>query len=258
MADDPTGNTEQEDGAAAPERVARGVMRGADRAVLSTIGAADGWPHGSLVLAALDTDVTPLLLISTLAVHTRNLAADDRVSLLFDGTAGYREPLEGPRVTVLGRAERTDSPDLRARYLARHPGSALYADFTDFSLYAVRVEAAHLVAGFGRIHRIERGGLILDPGLCTTLAAAEGGIVAHMNEDHGDALDAYANGLAGRTGTGWRMTGIDPEGIDLRREDDRVRIPFDALVTDGAQARAALVALARRARAVQPPGEAAD
>src|SRR5690349_7870141 len=105
-----------------PGAIARGVMRAADRATLATLVRGDqpdaGAPYASLVLVALDHDASPLLLISALADHTRNLAADPRVSLLFDGTAGLDEPLTGPRVSVAGRAARNDDPGPRPRILA--------------------------------------------------------------------------------------------------------------------------------------------
>jgi putative heme iron utilization protein len=129
------------------------VIRAADRASLAT--SQDGWPFASLVLAALDADGTPLLLISDLAEHAKNIARESRVSLLFDGTAGLADPLTGPRVTVLGEAGRSDDPARLQRFLARHPSAELYAGFADFHLYRVAVARAHLVAGFGRIHWIE-------------------------------------------------------------------------------------------------------
>ena len=149
-------------------------MRAADRATLATVMRGDqpdaAGPYASLVLVALDHDASPLLLISTLADHTRNLAGDARVSLLFDGTAGLDEPLTGPRVSVQGTAQRTDDPRHRARFLARHPGAAMYAGFKDFAFYRVAVSRAHLVAGFGRIPWIAGTDLLLDVGGSTVLA----------------------------------------------------------------------------------------
>src|SRR5262245_31483148 len=138
--------------------VARRLLRAADRAALATTLAgrepagAESWPYASLVLLACDHDAAPLLLISDLAEHARNIADDPRVGLLIDGTAGRVDPLTGPRVSLLGRAEKTDDPRLKARFVARHPSAALYADFADFHLYRVAVAQAHFVAGFGRIH----------------------------------------------------------------------------------------------------------
>lgn len=235
-----------------PAARARAVLRGCDRAALATLMRPEtpgaGAPYASLVLTALDQDATPLLLLSTLADHTRNLLADPHVSLLFDGTGGLAEPLAGPRVSVQGRAVATPSPGHRARYLARHPGAARYADFADFACYRVEAARAHLVAGFGAIHWIDGSELLLDAAAIAPLAEAEAGIVAHMNADHADAVALYATRLLGRAGEGWVMTGIDPEGIDLRCQGRVARLPFAAPVYDAASARAELVRLALEAR----------
>jgi putative heme iron utilization protein len=235
-----------------PGAVARSVMRAADRATLATIMRADGpdaaAPYASLALAALDHDASPLLLISGLADHTRNIAADPRVSLLFDGTAGLDEPLTGPRVSVQGRAVRSDEPRHRARFLARHPGAAMYAGFKDFAFHRIEILRAHLVAGFGRIHWIDAADLVLDTGASAALAEHEPAIVEHMNADHADAVQLYAGRLLGRAGEGWRMTGIDPEGVDLRRAGEVARLAFDTPVHDPESARAELVRLVKHAR----------
>lgn len=236
----------------APGVLARGVMRAMDRAALATVARPDlpdaGSPYASLVLVALDHDASPLLLISALADHTRNIIADPRVSLLFDGTTGLDEPLTGPRVTVLGHAVATDEPRHRARYLARHPGAAVYADFGDFAFYRVEVSRAHLVAGFGRIHWVDARDLLLDIPAGRALVEHEAGIVEHMNADHADAVQLYATRLLGRGGQGWRMTGIDPEGVDLRRGGEVTRLSFERPVHDPESARAELVRLVKHAR----------
>ena len=142
-------------------RDARALLRTASQATLAT-AAQDrgGWPFASLVLLAHDRDGTPLLLLSDLAEHSRNIAADDRVSLLIDGTAGLDDPLTGPRLTVLGHAERSTDPDHRQRFLKRHPSAEQYVDFADFAVYRLAVERGHLVAGFGRIHWIDAAELL--------------------------------------------------------------------------------------------------
>jgi len=242
-----------------PGETARGLIRAADRAVLSTSLATSlardglaGWPYGSLVLVATDHDLSPLLLISDLADHTRNIAQDARVSLLFDGTAGAVDPLTAARLSLLGRIARDDRPGPLARFLARHPSAQTYAGFGDFHLYRVVLSAAHLIAGFGRVHWLGAADLA-PPTVAPALAAAETDIVSHMNQDHGDALDAYANGLLGRAGTGWRMTGIDAEGCDLRHAGEVARLGFPAPVESPEAARATLVRLAKQARA-KPAG----
>src|SRR6266851_1806244 len=197
------------------------------------------------LVRALDR-ATPLLLLSDLAEHSKNLKRDSRASLLFDGTAGRDDPLTGPRVTVLGEAKPVADPRLVARFTARHPSAAAYAGFADFRLYRLEIARAHLVAGFGRIHAIAADAL-LSPA-APALAEGESDILQHMNEDDGEAIELYATRLAGASGGGWRMTGIDPDGIDLRRGGAAVRLDFPAPVGDPEGARAALAQLAREAR----------
>jgi putative heme iron utilization protein len=240
--------------AAAPATIARQLMRSLDRAYLGTLMRPDapgaGSPYTSLVLVALDHDASPLLLISGLADHTKNLLAAPAVSLLFDGTAGLDEPLTGPRVTVQGTARRSDDPRHAARFIARHPGAALYAGFKDFGLWRVEATRAHLVAGFGRIHWIEARDLLYGAGADTALQAAEAEIVAHMNGEHADAVQLYAAKLLGRTGGDWTLTGVDPEGADLRRGGEVARLTFDTPVVDAETARNELVRLVKRARQI--------
>jgi hypothetical protein len=228
-----------------PAAFARRLLRGQPRAALAT--SLRGAPYASLVLVTADIDASPLLLLSNLAQHSSNIAFDPRVSLLLDATADYPDPLTGPRLTVIGWAEATDDPRRLARFTAHHPTSALYAGFTDFRLYRVTVQRGHLVAGFGRIYWVEGSDLrfAADAG---TLAAAEPEILRHMNEDHREAIANYVQRLLGRTGSDWQMTGIDPEGIDLRRGGETARLDFAAPVLTPAAARAALVELAEKAR----------
>ncbi|MFQ6016651.1 MAG: HugZ family protein [Kiloniellaceae bacterium] len=243
----------------APGETVRGLMRRAGRAALASALARDrsARPYASLVLAAVDHDASPILLLSDLADHTRNLKADPRLALLFDGTAGHEDPLTGPRASVLGRARAIDDPALAARltarFVARHPGAQGYAGFGDFRLHRVTVESVHLVAGFGQIHWLAGAEVTLDTGPCQALAAAEAGIVAHMNRDHGDALELIAAEILGLDrpgpeGAGWTMTGIDPEGFDLRRGAELARAGFDKPVADAETARAELARLTKRAR----------
>src|SRR5947207_1883319 len=174
---------------------ARRLIRRRHHAALATSLA--GRPYVSLVATACDTDTSPLLLLSDLAQHTKNLLAEPRVSLLFEDTAQFADPLAGPRLSLLGQAGRCDDPRLAARFAARHPASAAYAGFADFHLYRVAIERGHLVAGFGRIAWIEAEKLRFQ-GDASALAEAEVGIIAHMNADHADAIALYAARLLGR------------------------------------------------------------
>lgn len=235
-----------------PGIAARALLRRLDRAYLGTLMRPDapdaGAPYTSLVLVAVDHDASPILLVSTLADHTKNLLSNPTVSLLFDGTGGLAEPLTGARVTVQGTARRTDDQRVVARFVARHPGSAMYAGFKDFAFWRVEISRAHLVAGFGRIHWIPAGDILCDVSGAAPLAAAEADILAHMNDEHRDAVQLYATKLLGCTGDGWVLVGVDPEGADLRRGGEVARLPFDHPVADAEAARAELVRLVKRAR----------
>jgi putative heme iron utilization protein len=136
----------------------RRLIGAARRAVLATTR--EGWPYASLVLPASDAAGQPLLLLSDLAEHAKNLKADPRCSLLYDGTEGLADPLTGFRATVLGEAATVRDDSLMKRYVERHPSAAQYAGFGDFRLYRVTVTRAHVVAGFGRIRWIEAAELV--------------------------------------------------------------------------------------------------
>ncbi len=232
----------------------RELVRSLDRAALATAlpgengpGKNETWPYASLVLVAVDHDLSPILLMSDLAEHTKAIRADNRVSLLFDGTAGLDQPLTGPRVSLLGRASPADDERLKRRFLARHPDAEIYAGFGDFRFYRVALERAHLVGGFGKIRWLSAAELMPAPP-AAALVEAEAGIVAHMNDDHADAVGLYAGTLLGLAGTGWRMTGIDGEGIDLRLGGTVARLALPAPVSGTDEARQALIALVAKAR----------
>ena len=236
---------------------ARELARASAVASLATLDPDGGPPHASFVTVALDRDLSPLLLLSRLALHRRNLEANPAAALLMTGEGrkveAAADPLAGDRVTLRGTIAITDEREDRSRFLSRHPAAADYAGFADFDFFRMAVGAVHLVGGFGRIFSF--GGAAWPPGLAEAdpLRAAEAEIVAHMNADHGDAVAAYATGLLGRADGPWRMTGIDPWGIDLRNGGEIARLGFDAPVLTPDDARTSLVALVRKARAAQPP-----
>ena len=245
-------NTGKADSDRAPQGSdVRALLRACDRASLATT-LADGAPYASLVLLALDLDATPLLLLSDLAEHSRNLARDPRLSLLIDGTSGLDDPLAGARASLAGRAEPVSDARLLARFTSRHPSSEMYAGFGDFRLYCVRVERAHLVAGFGRIRWIDASEILL-AGDARALAAAEASILEHMNSDHADAVNRIARRASGAGGD-WRMTGIDPEGADFRSGGRIVRQIFRTQIWDAGAARSELVHLAREGGATPAGG----
>lgn len=251
---------ESEQNQGSPAAMARGLVRKGRKAYLGTVDKVSGHPHVSLVIAATEPDGSPVLLISRLAVHTQNLMADARCSLLFDGTDLKGDPLAGGRVTLIGTARPTQSETVRRRFLARHPDAEGYAAFADFSFFALDVERAHFIGGFGRIVTLPGAELLVDTSGAAALIEGEAGIVEHMNQDHLDAIQLYASVLAGRDGSGWQMTGIDPEGIDLADASGRTeRVGFAAPIASPADARRELVRLVGEARARSlPPGARAD
>ncbi len=223
---------------------ARFLIRAARHASLGTV-MEDGSPYVSLVEIAADGGGAPVVFISDLAQHTMNLRRTPVASMLVDGSGGS---LDGPRLTLLGALRPSDDPRLKARYVAQHSGAERYAGFADFGLWRFAVERAHLIAGFGRIAWIDAGELLLPETAWVPLAEAEAGIVSHMNEDHADAIALYATVLKGAGPGDWRMTGIDPEGVDIADGSRRLRLTFDTFVGSSHDARAALVDLVKRAR----------
>ena len=173
-----------------------------------------------------------------------------RASVLIDETSALADPLQGARVTLYGRAEQTTAnDDVRRRFLARHPDAAFYADFPDFSFWRLDVEGAHYIGGFGRIFDLTPSELVLPLDGAESLIAAEAEIVEHMNADHADALELYATALAGASPGGWRMTGIDPEGLDIVLGSEPRRVLFAERANTPETARKELVKLAAEARA---------
>jgi putative heme iron utilization protein len=224
---------------------ARALLRGASHGALATLDRNDGAPVATLVAFASDRDASPLLLLSDLAEHTKNLAGDPRASLLIDGTQGLAERLTGPRLTVIGRLERCDSTAALERYFRRHPGSAMLRDFADFHLYRLVVERAHQVAGFGRIDAIAGADLTVATELLRDLAGMEAGAIAHMHDDHQDALDLLAGARAGQQA---QLTGIDADGLDLSIGEEPHRAAFATRLGCASDLRAAIAALTRAVR----------
>jgi heme oxygenase (biliverdin-IX-beta and delta-forming) len=231
--------------------LARGLVRAAMKGALATVDKGSGHPYASLVLTATDQQGLPLVLISKLALHTKNIAADTRASLLIDATGvgdGGEDPMQGARLTLIGEMVPAPDPSARARFLARHPAAQGYADFPDFSFFALRPERAHFIGGFGRIVDLPASDLLVSLEGAESLQASEAGIVSHMNEDHADAIELYATKLLGAGAGGWRMTGIDPEGCDLVSGARGLRLPFGARITTAKDARVELVRLVGVAR----------
>jgi heme iron utilization protein len=234
-----------------PARLARSLLRRRREGALATLMTGSGDPYCSLVNVASHPDGSPILLISRLALHTRNILGDPRVSLMLDERAGG-DPLEGSRIMLAGRAEEAngdDAPILRQRYLSAHPSAEAFVDFKDFSFFRIRPTGAHLVAGFGRIVDLRPAQFLTDISDAAALLEAEPGAIDHMNADHRDATNLYATRLLGAEPADWRCTGCDPDGIDLQAGAQALRLDFPERVTGPGELRKMLVRLADEARA---------
>jgi len=236
-----------------PIAVAKGLLRATRAGTLATIDRNTGHPFASLVNVATDIDGSPVILTSQLSTHTANLQADGRASVLLAET-GKGDPLAYPRLTVLGAFAQlahdgADDARVRRRFLARHPKAELYAGFGDFSFWRMSVASAHLNGGFARAADLAAADVLTDLAGADELMEAEAGAVAHMNQDHADAIGLYATTLLGLDAGPWRLSSLDPEGADLIAGDRTARLPFGERATSGGQLRQVLVALAKQARA---------
>ncbi len=234
-----------------PSRLARSLLRRSRQGALATLMAGSGDPYCSLVNVASHADASPILLISRLALHTKNILGDNRVSLMLDERAAG-DPLEGARIMLAGRAEEAD-PDqagiLRRRYLNAHPSAEAFVEFKDFSFFRIVPSNAHLVAGFGRIIDLKPSQFLTDISDAAGLLEAEQGAVEHMNEDHREAMNLYATKLLGAGSADWICTGCDPDGLDMQAGAATLRLDFPERVTSGTELRKMLVRLAGEARA---------
>ena len=212
-----------------------------------------GHPFASIMPYAVDGEGRPLLLISTMAMHTQNLRADPRASLLVAQPDWAGDPLAAGRVTLMGEARPLDAserPAARVSYLARHENARYWVDFDDFGFWRLDVRDVYFVGGFAAMDWIDAAGYAAarpDP-----LAEVVGAIVGHMNQDHADALVAYARAFAGVEADEATMVDVDRLGFKLRvTHGDRrhsVRIAFPREVTTAADSRTVLIEMLRRAR----------
>jgi heme iron utilization protein len=231
-----------------PRQAAKRLLREGRSGALATLMAGSGDPYCSLVNVATAADGAPLLLLSKLAVHTKNILADARVSLMLDERK-EGDPLQGARVMLMGKAAVTNDPAARRRYLARQPEAEMFADFGDFAFYEIELSGAHLVAGFGRIVDLTSSEVLTDISDARDLIEAEPEIIAHMNDEHADSCRLYTTKLLGAQDGAWRCAGCDPEGLELQLGRTALRLDFPQRVRSPGVLRAVLKQLADEARA---------
>ena len=213
-----------------------------------------GHPFASLMPYALDGQGRPLVLISTMAMHTQNLAADPRASLLITQPDVSGEPLAAGRLTLMARAAHVPEGEraaAREAYLARHANARYWVDFGDFAFWRLDLLDVYFVGGFAAMDWVTAAEYMAaqpDP-----LADVADGIIEHMNRDHADALVTYARAFAGEAADEARMTGVDRLGFKLRlRGNERmhsVRIAFPREVRDAGESRTVLIEMLQQARA---------
>lgn len=221
--------------------IARALVRRNRSATLATAltGRRQGWPYASLVSVACLADASPVLLLSTLADHTRNLAEEPRASLLFEEASGLANPQTGPRVTLTGRLKPTSDPLPARRFLARHPAAELYAGFADFRFYRMKVERAHYVGGFARANWMAAKKFLYDAKSSDAVAAAEQNLIERLNRDQAQVLAR----LAGKPVT---LCAIDPEGLDFISGKTFRRVPFVRPVRSGRGVRGEIGKMAKK------------
>ena len=210
-----------------------------------------GFPFASVMPYALTADAAPLFLISGMAIHTQNLVADPRASLLVMQSGGDADPLGAARVTLMGEVRRVEASDeLRSAYLARHPNAKYWIDFSDFSFFRLDVTDVYFVGGFGVMGWVaaeDYRAAEADP-----LVDAAAMIIKHMNEDHGDALRAITRKFGNLEAEEATMVAVDRLGFVVRAKTAQgmkgVRIQFPETVRTREDARRVLVGMTREAR----------
>ena len=223
---------------------ARQLLNHQSAGVLSTHSIdVEGYPFGSIAPYTLNYDGEPIILISDIAQHTRNIKHNNKVSLtVFDSRAD--DPQAGSRLTWIGDAQPVDPSDTatRDRYLRYFPSAQSYFQTHDFSFYRIGLRRARFIGGFGEIYWIEPDTMLLN----NPFRETEHGIVEHMNQDHQKALFRYCELFNQEGAESVSMTGIDSEGFDLTADTRKLRIDFESAIHTTEEARAELVRLARQ------------
>lgn len=227
-----------------PAREARLTVRQAFTASLATLDAGSQYPFASLVSIAASPAGDPILLLSGLARHTQNIAENGRASLMIEKPVGAGDPLQAARVTLQGDIEKSDLPDIHARYLAHHPEAKGYADFSDFDFYLMRIRQAHFIAGFGRIHTFNREQVCFEDDRSDGATPASS-LQAFSQSHQSELQQAWRTQTGSELRSEDRITVIafDRDGIDVRNGEAVKRLDFPSVLTPGATLSDGLAAL---------------
>jgi putative heme iron utilization protein len=222
-------------------RAARNLFLKENFGVLSTISVdIPGYPFGSIVPYCVDEQCRPVVYISHIAQHTRNLLADPRVSLIVVERNPDSDDVQAQgRVTYIANAQNIGAaePEIRAKYFRYFPAARQYEATHDFAFFRLELVRLRFIGGFGQIFWVEPKEFLIQNSFSFQ---EEKGIIDHMNRDHAEALRHYAGGVAAV------MTGIDSEGFDMLVAGKKRRREFDSPVFTMEQARQALIAMTKR------------
>ncbi|MBA2658157.1 MAG: DUF2470 domain-containing protein [Nitrosospira sp.] len=227
-------------------RAARQMLRAHRYGVLCTLSKKfNGHPFGSITSYLVDHDGSLLILISTLAEHTKNIQHDPRVSLITHCQDEHDIQSQG-RVTMLGEAQAiSDGEQIDARYLRYFPEAQSYRTMRDFSFYRIMPQTLRYIGGFGKIHWISANNYVVPH---YRLIGQEDDVIAHMNLDHGDTMRRYCRHFHQCEALDVDMLGIDCDGFDVRVDGRNMRFAFEEAVLDAQQARRVLIEMSQRAR----------
>lgn len=224
----------------------RVLLNTKDFGILSTLSVKlAGFPFGSVVPYCLDGQGNVVILISTIAQHTKNIAQDDRCSITI--ISEVDDVQANGRLCIIGHMEglNANETEVQERYYRHFPKSKAYGNTHDFSFYRLRPISVRYIGGFGAIHWFEPSEFLIDNPF---QGKEEHGIINHMNEDHHDAIVSYCEFYKKMTISAddtLRMVGIDASGFDVFVNEKKVRFDFELPVQNAQEARAALVALSK-------------
>lgn len=232
---------------------ARTVAASTNAGTLASL-TADGDPWASFITYGLLAG-QPVLCVSNMAEHGRNLAGDPRASISIVAPDAGSDPLASSRITLAGVAERPVGDELAAARQAHLDGVAsarYYIDFSDFSLWVLRVQRVRWVGGYGRMDSTT--GEVYAEAEPDPVSPHAAGAIEHLNADHADSLADMARALGGYPDTTSAVcTGADRYGLDLRVTTERgiayTRVGYAAPIGSYGELRAATVELAQRAQA---------
>lgn len=207
-----------------------------------------GYPFGSIVPFVMDHNGNALIYISDIALHTRNIKADNKVSLtIFDPTEDDSQA--NARVTIMGNAELADSESNAQLYFQLFPQAKSYQQTHDFHFYKITAVRVRFIGGFGKIHWIDANTWLTPP---TDWHTASQSMIDHMNNDHQEAMEDILNHYAQVQTQHPKMLSVFAEGAHYLTDKQQVLfVPFEEICTDATSVRKALVKQTHTARAAK-------